>query len=251
MTQNIQDSGLKALVVHAPMDRCFNLDGMGNDSAKEKYRLVSQLATNLYQVHYQQMVVVIHQELSMDQLRDYGLIDGIEQTFSELLREFPNIEYALENLTLIGYEDGKLISRNSQYDETVKVANYLREKLNTERIGTTLDTCHMIGTIRLMDELSKFGFKNTIGILDFFNANKNILKAIHLANANRLGFGSEHGTIFETVSDKMVLKEILEHIESINYNYAITLEVIENPHHLAVNYSKMIPILKEFNIHNL
>lgn len=250
LTQNIRESGLKALVIHAPMNRTYVVESMGFPLSKERFRLVSKLASNMYEIHQAPVIIVIHQELSFDQIRDYGLIDGITETFKELIEEFPNIHYAFENLTIIGHEHEEPVSKNSHFDEPCKVAHYVREKLNTNRIGTVLDTCHLISTVRLSEVLLPYGFNLTVKIEDFFNVNKGMLKLIHLSNATRLGFGKEHGNIFTTEPEINLLKEIFENIKNIEYSQPITLEIVEEDNTSAEKYTTMRVILKQLECHN-
>ena len=237
-------------VIHSPMKRDFIVEALGTQKAKERIRLVSQLAANMHSIHQKQMVVVLHQELSLEQIISFGLIRGIKETFSELLVEFPMIDYAFENLTLFGFENGQVMSHNSYFDEPVKLANYLRCELGTSRIGTVLDTCHMLSSIRVNEMLSHYGPINQPTIKDFMWAYKDTLKLIHLANAIGLGIGKDHGATFSTLEDVSVLKEILSYVEEINFECPITLEIVEKNHAVASGYSEMKDILKSLNISN-
>lgn len=236
--------------VHAPMMRDFNVESLGSERAKERLKLVSQLAANMHQIHHKPVIVVIHQELSAEQLLAYGLIQGIKNTLKELLSEFPMIEFAFENLTPLGIEDGNLITRNSYFDAPVKLASYLRSSLNTNRIGTVLDTCHMLSTIRIANELSCYGPLRQYHIEDFFSLYQDTLKLVHLTNATGFGFGENHGTVFKSEEDIEILKEILNCAIKIEFKNPITLEIVEENHASALLYSEVRDVLMSLGINH-
>lgn len=253
MTRNIAESGLKAVVIHSPMDRKYILESFGNKEANERMHLVSKLAQNMHELNGEEIVVVIHQELSMEQLKDFGMIKRITGLMAELLKAYPNVKFAIENLQLIGIEGGQLISSGGFYDTPVKIAQYLRNKLNTDRIGTVLDTCHALSSVRIVKSLKEFNYYSDLCLEQYLEEYSDTLFLVHLSNAFNIGFDMDHGRGFDSEEDIILLRNILTKICDIGYQGPITLETLENdPDKEAPMYSLLKvgidSILKEYRL---
>lgn len=224
---------------------------MGSQFMKNRVRLASKLAANMHQMHGRQMIVVLHQELGLGHLVDFGLIDGIADSFKALIDEFPMIDYVVENLTFINFDTGMLVSRNSHFAEPVRLAEYLREKLQTERIGTVLDTCHLLATIRLHNLVAEGTQIKPLEIEDYFHTYKDTLKLVHLANAFNYGIGVDHGTTFATPQEQETMVRILQGLKDIGFKNPITLEINEPDSNCAERFSYMRKLLLSMGVTNI
>lgn len=175
MTQNILQSGMKAKAIHSSMGRAFIAESLGTLKAKERLSLVSQLAQNVSDIHKEETIVVIHQELMVDQLIDFELMNGIVETMKEMIGRFPDVIYAFENMPVANLEDGRIVARGSFYEDTPLLAEFLRNRLNTQRIGTVLYTCHMLTSLRVLASISAFGKDVSVTMSDFFDRFKESL----------------------------------------------------------------------------
>ena len=172
--------------------------------------MVSMLAQNMHAMHGQDTIVVIHQELSLEQLTDTGLTEGIESTFREMIDEFPNVKYALENQTIVTFDKGNILVRQNYFDESPKLAMHLRKKLQSDKIGTVLDTCHVISSMRVLALLSQYGHEGYKSMEMFFDVHKDNLFLLHLSSSVNFGFNEDHATGFNSDDEIKMLKEIFE-----------------------------------------
>lgn len=205
----------------------------------------------MHKVHGKQMIVVLHQELGLGHLIDFGLIDGIVEAFAACVRDYPMNDYVVENLTMINFDTGMLVTRNSHLAEPVRLANYLREKLNTDRIGTVLDTCHLLATIRLHNLVAEKSPVKPIDIELYFNEYKDTLKLVHLANAVNYGIGEDHGTPFVDAEERATLVRILQALRDIGFKNPITLEINEPDSNSANRFTYMRDLLLSMGIKNV
>lgn len=245
MVENIEKSGLKVLVIHAPMHRNYILESLGNSDAEDRLYLIGKMAEKLYKIQGEIITIVIHQELTLEQLIDFGLINRIKESLRVFMAEHSFLKIGIENLSILNTESGKIIARPNYLDGAVDTALYLRKELITDRIGTVLDTCHALNSVRVLKALRLYDFYSSLSMESFFEKYKDTLFLIHLSNARNLGFGRDHGQRFELESEVIEFRNIMRCIEDIEYLGPITLELTEKSPLKAESYTLFNQALKK------
>lgn len=226
--ENIKKSELKIGAVHTPISSKYSIEGLLN---VEGFRIIENtcnLASMIAELQKKQIHVVLHQDLALEQLLDWGMYKTILEKIEGLLSQYEDIVINLENLSMHYFHETKIESRNNFFFENVELCKRLRKDLSTNRIGTVLDTCHALSTIRHIKDFSNLGLCKEIYLEEYFEENKDFLNIIHLANARDYGYGEGHGVGFDTNEDVFLLKSICKMIKDINFNGLLTLEVGEN-----------------------
>ena len=142
-------------VIHCPLLWHFGLSDVNIESfATNDFELLNQvcyIANYFGKLHSKQIIVVIHSEMSMENMNVIGILKRIESVIQYMLSQYPYIEMAIENVTpLRKVYGGEIHLCNNFSFDNVELVAHLREKLCTDRIGTCLDTCHAMITDRYM-----------------------------------------------------------------------------------------------------
>lgn len=125
----------------------------------------------------------------------------------------------------------------------------LRSELETDRIGTVLDTCHAMLAEKYMtvlyDEAGDYPTKD-YSMREYFNQNARFIKLIHLCDIKGSGYGKgRHGVPFTTETvDKCY--DILDLYEYFNLDCPITLEVEETNFDICDGYASTKGIVDEY-----
>ena len=187
----------------------------------------------------------MHQELSLDMIKSFGLYENIVSQIGKILEEYKDIKINLENLSVLDAKEGKLDFLNNNLLQNKELCIALREDLNTDRIGLVLDTCHALSTIRHLDRLYEIGLCEKVILWDYFREYSDFLNIIHLSNAIGFGYDEGHGTSFSTKEDMLLLKEIMGYIKNINYKNLLTLEIREEDYLNPIAFEKLNKQVKE------
>lgn len=203
---------------------------------------VFEIANYYGEIQGKKIIVVFHTETFLGKINDIGQAwNNITQVVGYMLERYPYTELVIENVSpLRGVDKGEELhlSNNFAFDNVVMV-DELRRTLNTDRIGTCLDTCHA-----MLAEKYICGLYNMVGDVpapdlsmgEFFRKNAEYLKLIHLADAKGSGYGKgKHGIPFtEETSDR--LTNILKMYKGIGLDCPITLEVEETDFSVCDGY---------------
>ena len=241
--------------LHSPMDnksgKFINVEYFGNEEIDYKWKETVKFADKLVKYYGHEINIVVHNTCPyIYYMMMPGLLDRVIEMFKWSL-EFPSINFCIENVTPINYNSNLETVRfiNGHFDDNVNLVKYLREKLNTNRIRTTLDTCHAITTVRILNKIYKdqpLDVLEKITLDKFFEINKDVIGLIHLADVEDLGFISgQHGILFkeERIPE---LYNILDIYNKYNYDCDITIEITEKDYVKNENFKKMYPIVKEY-----
>ena len=125
------------------------------------------------------------------------------------------------------------------------MAKKLNETLETDRVGTVIDTCHIMMTQNILKAI--FDYVNDplypmedVSMKKYFEMNAGVCKLIHLAGVQGNGIASEHhGVPLLTFMPERLslLEEILDLYFKYEYKCPITLEVCESDLNNPTNYA--------------
>ena len=133
--------------------------------------------------------------------------------------------------------------------DNVDMVDRMRHILKTDRIGTCLDTCHMMLTQKYIRGL--YEMVGDIAVPDlstrkFFEMNKPFLKLIHLADMTGSGYGKgRHGIPFYKETEGK-LKGIMDIYNSNNIVCPITLEVEETDFSVSSGYRQTKELVSRY-----
>lgn len=86
-----------------------------------------------------------------------GVYEPIKERLKEVLNKYPDVQIGIENTMLVHTFKEKIRGNETYGEGVVELANELRKYLETDRIGTVLDTCHIISTLKLLKVIDIMG----------------------------------------------------------------------------------------------
>lgn len=218
-----------AHAIHLPMNNC-NIE----DDLADTLEYITQLAEHSYLIWASrgenvEPVVVTHNETHFEQL-DTEHKNAIAAMMYNLLEAYPHVHFAIENTTPLRWLQKQSTRLSSGYfDSPVLLADYLRRELQTERIGTCLDTCHAkITRLHLAPILHNIpnASKIDISLAGFFELYRPTAKLFHFASFDDSGYGSGHATPYTKTKMDEMRNEVSLYRE-LEYDCPITLEINE------------------------
>lgn len=245
--------GADYICVHTPLIRqyCSDLECVDDDIVYYDILYSYCLALRLAVKQNHTVKLIVHTDISMYKLnllanRRIRLCLTILRLCKEILYD-NHIELVIENVTPVHFdkETGEFTEfRNGVYFEAPEFVRWLRYEFGEtdyyDHIGTVLDICHAITTIRVEQLLSTYD-KDIVQVKtleDFFIANKGFCKLIHLNDVINLGLRKgEHGSV---CTDE-TLKLFGELYKKYNYDADITLEVDEPDYIECPNFTALYP----------
>lgn len=252
-------AGADIQVVHMPLikHQDVNLELLTYPvywKAFEKAALLSQMLAEKY---HHNVVLILHNTLTLDQYQHMPvLLKEIESLLEYTFSNFPQVEYAIENILPLELSAGKTpLGRNGFGFDNVDLANYFNEHFGTyNKFGTVIDTCHAMASYRMLAHIFAENHNSSLEGLrleDFFSKNQGLLKVIHLTNVHSMGFNpGEHGCSFEPDSELDAL--FLERFFSLYQKYAsgvpITIEVYEKDYLDSQSYLKTKNMIQNYII---
>jgi len=237
-------------VIHSPIlygKRAIALEQLCDSKDLFLFYNIFELAEYFGKIQNKDIIVIIHSETCLKALSEIGnMLYNIVKNVDKLLLMFPHVKLAIENVTpLRNFDKGPQLCNNF-YDDNVILVDYLKKELQTDRIGTVLDTCHAMISEKYISVLyDALGEEKPDFSLDYyFDRNKEDIMLIHLADFKGNGYGSgNHGTPFE---DKQKCFDILDLYKKYNYSCPITLEVCETDFLVSDNYRKQKLMVDEY-----
>lgn len=241
-------------VIHAPILSWYGLSDVTLEDFVDEDMIfleqVFKVADYFGKLHNRRTLIVIHSETTVRLMKALGDIWGRAIKFlGYLLLKYPNTEVGIENVTpLRGISKPIYLCNNFKFDN-VEMAKTLREELNTDRIGTVLDTCHAKISKKYMNVIYE-----AIGDIEpenydleeYFKANKDTIKLIHLADFKGNGYGKgKHGT---KLCDENIdfVEEFISLYNKYEYTCPITLEVEESDFILSSNYKESKQVIDRY-----
>lgn len=124
----------------------------------------------------------------------------------------------------------------------------LRMRLHVNRIGTVLDTCHALSSIRIMQDICTniLNMPDAIcGMEYYMRSNAGVCSESHLASVKDFGFNeNEHGVAFDEQSP-MGIEAFVEMYRSMHYECPICIEMREQDYCNRLNFIKTREDIKD------
>ena len=235
--------------VHAPLfpDGDMNLEHMIRGSGQKLLDQCFYIAEYMAKARMRDITLITHTRFSLRDYEKTGLWHDLLGVIGTMLNKYPHVHIAIENVVPfvdIKHHDIRF-SNNIKFDN-VEIAKKLRMLLETERVGTVLDTCHAmmtkkyVGTCYQAVNDERYPMEN-LSLDEYFKQNAETCKLIHCSNMRGNGMQvPEHGAPFlcENPEDVALLTQIMKSYIRYGYECPITLEVGEVDIMNPINYSK-------------
>ncbi|MBU3182761.1 hypothetical protein [Clostridium psychrophilum] len=234
----IINSGLNISVIHTPLveGEAVEIDRFYEKRIKNVFYKTCELSNMLGTKLKKNILVIVHCSMSFkEDIKNPNKIKLIDDTLLYALNKYSNISIAIENVTPIVTNRTGFYGRGGFLNDSCLYVSYFINKYGfKDRIGTVLDTCHALTTIKLLQYC-----KIDVTLEQYFDWNKQNVKLIHLANIGDNGYGKDnHGIGFIEGDDLVVLNDIMKLYFKYNYSCPITIEVIEKEYINPLNYLK-------------
>ena len=219
----------------------FNIEFLTYPFAYELFMKACRYSQMIADEYNHDINIIIHNGMDIERYKFCPvLLDKIVEIFDYALDVFPNISFSIENITPAQfYEPYKRFFTWSGFlYDNVALANYLNEKCIRPCFYTTLDTCHAMHSLKVIDLFKNEPFYIGESLEKFFKENSETCNNIHLCNLTNWGYGFlEHGSAFNKnkPEDIEVLSNILKYYKKYTPNATLTLEVCEENYLNCVN----------------
>lgn len=241
---------INILGIHMPILTDYGLEGILNIKKRNVYDNIFKVANNLGILYNRPVYIVMHLHMSLKQLSDLGVLTKLYDKLSTYLFKYQYVKIGIENLPLLDIKDGKIICYSNDSNNTHSFVESYRDKYNTNRVFYLLDICHLIVDYNFKTDLnSKLNISTEfLSVYDYIlieiKEKIKYIDVIHLSNGLNYGLNkNEHGAIFKTDYDILLLKNI---IDSIKNNKILTvLELIEEDYINCNNLKYMYDYLLE------
>lgn len=243
-------------VVHTPLCSIHGLKELNLEEMVgcQDFKLLDQVCyiANYFGKKQNEMVsVVIHSEMYKQKMISTGdTWERVIHCVGYLLFKYSNIVILIENLTPIRSTEFPLVLSNNFLYDNIEMVRELRKQLNTDRVGTVLDTCHAEITNIFMTKIHNVMYDmecDDYSLDRFFALNKDFVGLIHLSKTVDYGFGKgRHGMPFEDCKeDREFIANILDLYAKYDYSCPITLEVAETDFEISYGFYTSKKVLRE------
>jgi len=234
----IVNSELDISIIHTPLvdGEDVEIDDFYDKVKKDIFFKTCELANMVGIKFNKNIIVIVHCAMNFNQdITNLNKIKLIDNVLLDGFNKYPNISIAIENIIPLVNNYKGAYGRNGFLNDNCMYVNYFIEKYGFEdKIGTVLDTCHALITIKLLEYC-----KMSITLDKFFEWNNNNVMLIHLANVGDNGYGkNNHGIGFIQGKDLELLNDIMNLYNKYEYNCPITIEVREDDYLNPINYLK-------------
>ena len=223
--------------IHAPL-----LSGIGdmtieNMLDREDFPVLENmfaLAHSIGKERDKQVTLVVHSETYFANMLDVGNIYNQMRTkISMLLDKYSYTRLAIENVSPVRGIQNKVLhlANNFGYDN-IELVGRLRKDLNTDRVGTILDTCHAM----LTEKYIKAIYGAAGGEYDsqdysmkmFVEQNKSLIYHVHFCDMTGSGYGKgRHGIPFTQETKESAFEILRLMYKDYAYTCPLCLEVEE------------------------
>lgn len=224
----ILNAGVDVYSVHAPITTRHTIEGSLGMENRADLRSTCELGQMCADEFGHMVEIVIHQELELFHMQEWGMYGRVLSFVEEILTRFPMIRINFENLSPYVRVQGRTYTTNAYYDAPVCLAKKLREDLNTKRVGVVFDTCHALNSITHNKSASLQEIVEPHNFFEHLELFLPMMHVIHLSNARGWGFDEDHGMTFSTEKDIEFLHSILERLLQDKYDGLVTLELKED-----------------------
>lgn len=239
-------------VIHMPL--CLNNDyEIEKKETKKVLEKVCQFAQNIAILEEHFVLIVVHIADAVLNLANYNMLNRLKNLVISCLDTYDKVELAFENTTNIELKDGNInfenpviIRDNHFIFSNIEFAKFV----NHERCGVVLDTCHLLMTKNLFENLEKFldcKLNSQKIFKEAFKEAAPYIKLIHLNYAKKHGYEELHSLPFLKKDKKSIkyLNYLMKLYKKYNYNCMITLEINEENFVDAKNFEQSYKNLKK------
>lgn len=245
--KKVRENKLQIVSIHTPIKGSvsYEIEDLIEDDKKLVMYKSFYLANEVAKLMGKRVNVVVHMRYNFTDLKSRGdIMYKIIREVDVLLGLFEHVGIVIENMCPVVLNEDEINFVNNGYMDNVRLVEALRKKLDTNRVGTVLDTTHMMAYIKLIEQIKKIEKIDVRvpRIEDFFVANDGMLEVVHLGNVNGLGLTAKtHATVFDTEKDDDVnkLKEICRCIEEYRSDVPVILELREKEYKFNSNINKL------------
>lgn len=250
---------VEVAAVHLPITSKYTFEGLQHKESFEVIERCFEMAERLSEYNGGMIEIIMHYELNVRQSRGWGILDKCVERMGYLLDKYKHVSVGLENLQILcegEKEDvAKIEGRNSYGFENIELVKIMRARLNTQRVGVVIDTCHALTTIRYIQTLypaeQRQRYKVEYSLRDYFERAKGYIRVIHLANSVGNGLSAGHGVGFDTQEDEKLFEEIMQYIGEVEFQGLLTLEVQEQDYGDCKVFEKLKLQVEEYMEHKL
>lgn len=244
--------------VHVPFDHNKEMMNLERVFQKEDLRPlenVFRLAQYCAEIWDHTVLVIIHASISYYDFMEYEMMrKRIERELGGMLREYPLVDLAIENVVPMEYKEARPYSPrlcNGIFTDLPQIVQYLRTCFGS-RVGSVLDVCHAAMTQKYMNALlteADFLPQGTLpdkidySMEHFFKANQRICRLIHFSDFEGNGYGRNHGTGFQSQNK---VNALLQLYQDYKYDCPLTLEIGELDYCDCVNYRRAKSMVESF-----
>ncbi|WP_298844589.1 hypothetical protein [Clostridium sp.] len=234
----IVNSELDVSIIHTPLvdGEDVEIDDFYDKIKKDVFFKTCELANMVGIKFNKNIMVIVHSSMNFNQdITNLNKIALIDNVLFDVFNKYPNILIAIENIIPLANNYKGYYGRNGFLNDNCMYVDYFIDKYGfKDKIGTVLDTCHALVTIKLLEYC-----KISITLDKFFEWNKKNVMLIHLANLGDNGYGkNNHGIGFIEGKDLELLSDIMYLYHKYEYDCPITIEVREKDYLNPVNYLK-------------
>ena len=234
--------------VHAPLvsEGDVVLEHMISGQGAKLLEQCFHISEYLAQQRMRDITLIVHTRFSLYDFQQTGLWNDFVVLIGLMLNKYPHVHIAIENVIPFNNKgQGMRFSNNCKFDN-IEIVEKLRMLLETDRIGTVLDTCHAMMTQKYVQALydviddDNYPMEN-LSLEEFFKRNAEYCKLIHCSNMKGNGMQvPNHGAPFlcDNPADVAMLTRIMKNYVRYSFNCPITLEVGEVDVMKPINYSK-------------
>lgn len=196
--------------IHAPLISGFGDMTIENMLDAEDIYVLSQMfaiADEIGSLQNRNITLVVHSESYYSNMLDVGDVYlRILSQLDKFLTSYKHVRIAIENVSPIrGITKDRLHLSNNFGFDNVELVRHLREDLDTDRIGTILDTCHAMLTEKYINAIYAATdgeyLQDDYSPLAFAKANKDYIFHIHFCDMKGSGYGKgRHGIPFTSIT---------------------------------------------------
>lgn len=217
---------------HLPFSIDFRLEGiLLNDTS---HALVRRYVRMLHAHLKAPIRLLTHVSMRPQVLRELGLETLFLERLQDLLAE--DVYLYLENGQILTEKDDRIGVFPTWAEAVFDYKVWLNDALNTTRIQTVVDICHLLNSGRVLQTLGKTTRDPLAFTLDFLSEYWDVgVDHVHLANGRDIASGSQsHGCGYDTDEEQQILIALLRYLHAHDYDRMIVIETndadVNHPH---------------------
>lgn len=237
-------------VVHAPILSFYGMSDITLEDFVDDdiflFEQVFKIAEFFGEAHDRMIDIVVHSESTVEIMESIGNAWSRATIYvGYLLFKYPHTRLLIENVTPNRGTLGKLTLTNNFLFDNVNMAERMRHDLNTDRVGTVLDVCHALISMRYigsMCDMLEIDHPD-MSLENYMTQNLLTIGLVHFAGMKGSGYGrGAHGT----VPTEDLNQTFISLYRKLNYSCPVTLEVEESNFLVSGNYEEAYRNIRQF-----